>query len=94
MNRIPIKTVYKYPVPLDFVARQEIFLPEGAKPLVMGFDGNLKVCLWAEVNPDAPSHLRKIAIIGTGEEVPENLKYLNTFERNGFVFHSYVEEKN
>lgn len=85
-----MKKIFKYRVPFqDFT---EVSMPKGAKIIaVQNQDESL--CIWAEVNPDAPNERRFFHVYGTGHVMHEECEetYLGTaqFQRGELVFHLY-----
>ncbi len=69
-----------------------IDLPKGARILTAREQGD-DVCIWVEVNPEAPSEKREFRVFGTGFSLPENLvmNYLGTAHLHGgrLVLHAY-----
>lgn len=89
-----MKAVHKYP--LEPKPLNEIEMPQGAEILKvdnqMGFPQ-----VWALVNPKAPTEIRKIRCLATGEEYDETkkLSFLDTIQLSGgrLVFHFFEESK-
>lgn len=55
-------------------------MPEGAKILTCQVQNN-GICLWAEVDSEAPNQRREIEIIGTGHPTTEaNRSYIGTVQ--------------
>jgi hypothetical protein len=84
------KIIWKFPINTDL--KSWIELPgRNAKPIHVNFDGDSKLCLWAEVTPEDVYIKRAwIDIVGTGHELlTDTGTYINTFMRNEFVFHAY-----
>lgn len=83
-----MKTIYKYPLnPADLY----ILMPIGAKILSVAQQDN-QICLWAEVDNEAPEGLVGFEVFGTGHEVPDNdREFIGTALINDgeFVFHVY-----
>ncbi len=84
--------VYKYPItpPSNYFT---LDLPKGAQILTADVQGGI-VCLWALVDPEAPTQTRKFRWAGTGHEIseaPENLRHVSTFFMQGelLVFHIF-----
>jgi len=70
-------------------------LPEYAQILKFGFHNGL-YCMWSLVNPLAPHEIRKFRLCGTGHHITENeneLKYVNTFFDNRYVWHVFEIER-
>ena len=90
-------TVYKYP--LDAVApdRRDLIrltLPVGAKPLSVGYDPKVGMCLWAQIPLDASQlGMSDFALLvkGTGHTIRDEdvlLPFIGTvIMPTGFVFH-------
>lgn len=65
--------------------------PSPWEPLKLAYQGP-NLCLWAEVDPDAPKVARTIVIIGTGHpfrDAPR--RYIGTIQTGGgtFIWHVY-----
>lgn len=86
-----MRTVYKYPVPIDDYFRLD--LPKGAKPLHLAEQyGNLQ--LWVLVDPTAPLQERWFRFAGTGhpiKESAEQLQHISTvvLENETLIFHLF-----
>ena len=90
-----MKKVYKYPLRFDPVSIATVDLPLGAKLLDVD-DQRGTLCLWALVDLGAVGdERRRIVILGTGSEAPENLgAHISTFKVAGgsLVFHAFELE--
>lgn len=82
------KTIWKYR--LKFFKIQNIDLPQGAKCLLVGEQAG-ELTLWFEVNPKMPIITTLIHIIGTGENIPENVKHLGSTQIREYVWHIYIK---
>lgn len=81
-------TIYKYP--LKITDEQQIELPEDVRILTVQMQGG-KAYLWAMVDTDAEKVKRTIQIFGTGISVdPDGLAYIGTVQRDGFVWHVFI----
>lgn len=84
-------TIYKYPLPS---CRITLALPRGAEILAAGVQLH-GVVLWARVDPSQPLSERRVAIMLTGEEMPDGrwgyVQTLNSLE-TGIVLHVFIEE--
>lgn len=86
-----MEVIYKYE--LDRRG-SSVPMPQGAKILSTGMQyGN--VCIWAIVDPEAPTYDRRYEVVGTGFERPmEPFIYVGTAlqEEHGtvFVWHVFV----
>jgi hypothetical protein len=84
MNR----QIWKFQVPFDEVCIVE--MPLGARVVFVG-EQNDAIYLWAEVDPAHRKVVRKFAIVGTGQSIPEDLEYVGTVQTPPFVWHVYEE---
>lgn len=87
-----MKTIWKYELELG---SQTLELPQGAQPLSVAVQQG-GVMLWALVTPEAPTCYRRVYVVGTGHELPEDLgSYVGTVLLTGgaLVFHVFVEEE-
>jgi len=59
----------------------------------VGLWTDVTICLWADVDTEAPPEERSIWIIGTGNPMPEQaeLKFIDTVQTPPFVWHVYEE---
>lgn len=81
--------IWKFPLAL--VDIQSVEMPAGAKLLDVQLQRDL-LCLWALCDEQAPIETRSIAIIGTGNPVPElPMIHIATFQLAGgdLVFHAF-----
>jgi hypothetical protein len=82
--------IYKYP--LKVADLNEIEMPAGAVPVCVQMQYD-RPCLWAMVDPAAPTMARRrFRIVGTGHLFDEvDAKYVNTFQMHdgGLVFHVF-----
>jgi hypothetical protein len=63
-------------------------LPLGAEILSVQLQNDRPV-LWALVDPGNELVERSICIIGTGWDVENNMKYINTYMEEYFVWHAF-----
>lgn len=85
-----MKTVYKYTI--EPVPGQIIEMPEGAEILCVQTQYGDNICIWAAVDPKAPSVRRAIEILVTGGTVVSiDGKYIGTVQLIGgtLVLHVY-----
>ena len=82
------KTIWKFPLAL--VDAYPVDMPRGARILSVA-DQNGTLCLWAEVDPEAPCETRRIRIVGSGHPVPQEpkLQFIGTAVQGPFVWHVY-----
>lgn len=80
-----MKTIWKFPLTTGLTLQ----VPRGARVLDIR-DQNGSICLWALVNTEASPEEMKLAIYGTGHELPEDPgDYLGSVHQNGFVWHVF-----
>ena len=82
-------TIWKFP--LQITDRQWVSVPGGSK--ILSADNQHGVlCLWAMVNPESNTRVqRKIAIIGTGNPMPQDeaMEFIGTVILGVFVWHVF-----
>lgn len=71
------KTIHKYP--LIIFGSQRVMMPAGAKILTVQLQDGVP-CLWALVDTDFKSKERAILMRGTGYDVSDVGKYIDTFQ--------------
>lgn len=85
-----MKRVYKYPLRIDDVTK--VSMPKGAVILTLQTQRD-EPCVWALVDPGAPSVWRGFRIAGTGHDIQEFhcLKHVGSFQMRGgmLVFHVF-----
>lgn len=82
--------VWKFELPLGSVAAAS--MPKGARLVHVGPDPLGVPCVWAEVDPDAPTVRRLLGVIGTGHDVPMKAGravHVGSFVGGSFVWHLY-----
>lgn len=82
--------IWKFPLRVTDV-QHVIDMPVGAKLLDVQMQGD-DCCMWALCNEHAPKELRRIAIYGTGNPIPDDPgEYVATFQMRGgsLVFHVF-----
>lgn len=85
-----MKTVHKFP--LFIVDRQEVMASAHFHPLFVA-EQHGKLCLWAEIDDDAPKMRHAIYIRGTGYAVPpQGKKYIGSVLMGAgtFVWHVWL----
>lgn len=82
-----MRTVYKYRVP---VGVSKLSLPSGSKCIHIDAQVD-KIVMWVEVTIDAITTDWTLLIIGTGQQLPEDVEYehLGTVMMGMFVWHVY-----
>lgn len=83
--------IWKYPLNAPEV---EIQIPRCAVILTARLQRG-EMCLWVQVNPDAPKHRHTFRCINTGDDFDTTgLRYIATDEtENGIVWHVYEKER-
>ena len=90
------KTIYKYPLKIDDSV--DVVMPAGAEILCVQTQtdrfGNGGANIWAVVDPEVKTEVRRFAIRGTGHPFGlenEDTNYLGTFQLHGgaLVFHVF-----
>ena len=51
-----------------------------------------QICLWIEVDPEAPKVSQWFHIFGTGHTLQPDMEYLGSVLVGGFVWHIFAEE--
>lgn len=85
-----MKTIWKFP--LYIVDEQTVQLPDTAQPLSVQIQDG-EPCLWALVDPQAPSNPRRVKIFGTGNpvDISGNWNFVGTIQERIFVWHIFIE---
>ena len=74
---------------LAMAAQQDLGLPLGAQFLTLQLQDD-NPTLWFLCETDAPLQLRRFAIHGTGQDVPDTFRqYLGTFQTGALVWHVF-----
>jgi hypothetical protein len=91
--------IYKYPLQAAFDGMgaswheiDTILMPEGAKILSVGIQGDNHPVLWALVDPDKPFVPRILYVVGTGHEMGKEFltrRFIGTliFGNGGIILH-------
>lgn len=91
---MPFSTIWKFQLPLARPDKHSTFLvpmPVGARVLSADFQGG-SLYVWAEVDPDAASELRRIAVVGTGHLSTVEIltsRFVGTVFFKELVFHVF-----
>lgn len=80
-----MKNIFKYPLTSQDCTLK---LPKGAEILTVKLQ-NETPTLWALVDPKAELEARHICIVGTGWELDDNMKYIETYMEEYFVWHVF-----
>jgi hypothetical protein len=86
-----MRAIWKYT--LEVTDEQPVLMPRGAKLLSVQGQGD-DVCLWAEVDAEAPKESRIFCVFGTGQLIRTDHSprtYVGTAQlvRLGLVFHIF-----
>ena len=77
---------------IQITRQQEITLPVVSKFLSVQFQGE-NLTVWYQCNPDSQAVTKKLYVLGTGEDIPENItiRHLGTVLEAGgaLVWHVY-----
>lgn len=86
-----MKTIYKYPLPLQFMPRGECQISMAARGKVLHVaEQNGDPCLWVEIEVDSPTALRNFCVVGTGHAIRADYPaYLGTAHCGAFVWHVF-----
>lgn len=81
--------IYKWQLTVS--RHQEVVMQRGARILTVQNQGGM-LCLWAIVNPEAPTESRYFSVFGTGhphESFPQN--YIGTCQQGQYVWHVFED---
>lgn len=87
------RVIYKYPMPAGGVSIRR--MPQGFKPLSVGLDPQGAICMWAEVDTEAPPVRVAFVGIGTGWKIdeltpsPDSWIYMGTVNDGAFYMWHY-----
>ena len=82
-----MNTIWKFQLKLE--DKQTIEIPTYAEILSVDIQNDI-ICLWAKVNPHMKREIKGIAIVGTGNPLPEGLKkFIGTVQQPPFVWHVF-----
>lgn len=97
-----MKTIFKFPLPprnRDFHPIEDIEMPRGAWPISAaiqvtsyrnGRATHSQLVVWAIVEDQEPRlEQRRIAVVGTGREVPADARFLSTVQDAPYVWHVF-----
>lgn len=86
-----MKKVYKYQISMA-IGLQYVTIPDGAE--IVHFDmQDSQLCIWAIVDIYAVHQVKHFWLLGTGYDIPDNLTYIDTVQRDGFVWHLFGEKQ-
>lgn len=79
-------TIHKFE--LKIADEQEIQTHQGAE--ILAFQTTVLVpYVWVKVDTENPKEIKKLYIIGTGNDVRMGLTYVGTIQLRGFVWHLF-----
>lgn len=85
-----MKQVFKYP--LEHINQKYKFLmPEGAEILTLQLQRG-QPCMWALVETDNPSEARVFELVGTGDTLKHDGRYIGTFQLDNGEFVGHLFE--
>lgn len=79
-----MRTIYKYS--LNYISN--LTLSKGAKFLHFDMQRG-QTTVWFEINEDLEEENRSFSIFGTGQGIPDSMRYLSTCLDGNFVWHLY-----
>lgn len=83
-----MKSVWKFPIEIDRDTI-EVLMPQGAVILDVQKQHD-QVCLWAQVDSDAPQVARYFSVVGTGHRIPNGkMNHVGTVQDGTFVWHLF-----
>jgi hypothetical protein len=82
------KKIWKFDIPIQDVV--VLPMPVGAEVLSVGMQGAGSLCLWAIVQPMAPSQERVFYVCGTGNSLSGGEgRFIGTVQTDYFVWHVF-----
>lgn len=87
-----MKTIWKYHPTIEDVVT--FIVPPQTKLISAGVDPSGDLCVWMEVaQPEFPKIAKIVCgVFGTGQNVPDDMIFLNTVLMTPFVWHVYYKE--
>jgi hypothetical protein len=86
-----MKRIWKYPFEID--NEITVQMPAEAQIVRIECQGGIP-CIWALVDPIAPTIMRKFYIFKTGFEIPDGYLHWASFEKGIFVWHVFEAMRN
>ena len=84
----PDRRIYKYPIDLPVTP---LHIPVDAVVLHVGLDPSGESCVWVNQDINSPNVYRDFYILGTGQSIPDGLKYVGTYKEGAFVWHVWED---
>ncbi len=81
-----MKTIYKYP--LSFDTFDAIDLPANAEVVDFQFQAD-NPFIWCLHNTGIVIERRYFRVVGTGQQIPEDAKYIKSCHVSGYVWHLF-----
>lgn len=81
------RVVWKYEIGH---ARTEVDLPKDAECVRVSPDPRGVACMWALVDPDAPTERVQLEIYGTGHPIPDGRTFIGSWLDGPFVWHLFA----
>lgn len=90
-----MKTIWRFP--LNLAEQMPVRMPLGTRILHAALNADGVPCLWAEVESEAPTHVRQMSSFGTGGWLPPDrgphlATFLTDVDGDEYVFHLYDED--
>lgn len=82
--------IWKFKVMAGDTNPHHHYMPEGAEILAVQAQRG-EGCIWALVNPLAPTQRRSFHIYGTGFDIDPSHKYVGTYQSGPYVWHVFEE---
>ena len=84
-----MKTIYKYTLGEAGDAMIEVALPRGSKIVHCANQRDNDICIWALVDTQRPTEIRRFRIVGTGHEIHPRapVTHIGTVAIAPFVWH-------
>lgn len=85
-----MKRIWKFGLSTNVITVLDI--PEGYLITSVGLDPSNKPCIWAIVDPEAPTIKVRIRIVGTGEPLPEDCgvrNFMGAIIAKPYVWHIF-----
>jgi len=83
-----VKTIYNHPIPIE-EEKFSLDLQDGWKFLCVAFRQD-KPFMWVEVRDFTPKTQHNFQLFGTGQDIPDDARYLATYKLGPFVLHLYL----
>ena len=86
-----MKTIYKYT--LKFDCSNQILMPKDSLVIKFAIQNN-QPCIWAIVDTDSIYENRIFSVVGTGWQIENNMRYIDTILDGQFVWHLFEQTQN